>query len=571
LEERNLLATYYISPTGNDNNPGTLNAPFATIQHGLNVALHPGDTIMARAGTYNEKITFPASGSAAGGAITLENYPGEQPILDGTNVPGPYMVLMNNVSYVTVAGFEIQNDLGLTDHNDGSGIRVLGFGSNITLQNNLIHDILGTGGAMGITVYGTSSTPIQNLLITGNQVYHCDPGHSEALTLNGNITNFQITNNLVHDVDNIGIDMIGGDTSIQRNQTLVTRNGVCSGNTVYNANSTYGGGYAGGIYVDGGKNITLEDNISYQNDLGLEIGAENKVVASGIVVEDNLIYQNDKAGLVFGGYASNVGRVKSSKFLNNTVYDNDTLNTGNGQLWIQYASSNIVTNNIFFASPENVLIGSFNIGSNTNNLLDHNLYFAAAGAAKAQFNWNGRTYSSYAAYQRGTGEDAHSPFGDPLFVNAAAASFQLMAGSPALDAGSSRTGQFDPVDFTGLTRGSPPDIGAYELEPSSPLFREPPMDTLNRALLNASSDRAARAGDSSPPGLIVASFAEADGLDRSMLREAIRKATLLPEPAPGGASVFSNHPPAVASELVSGLRLIDLDTWFMALPTTTPS
>ena len=29
------------------------------------------------------------------------------------------------------------------------------------------------------------------------------------MTLNGNVTNFQVTNNLVHDNNNIGIDIIG--------------------------------------------------------------------------------------------------------------------------------------------------------------------------------------------------------------------------------------------------------------------------------------------------------------------------------------------------------------------------
>jgi hypothetical protein len=214
--------------------------------------------------------------------------------------------------------------------------------------------------------------------------------------------------------------------------------------------------------VDGGQNITLAENISYQNDLGLEVGAENPgYVASHVTVENNLLYLNTQAGLVFGGFDQTVGRTKNCSFINNTVYRNDTSNTGNGQLWIQWASSNLVTNNIFYAAANNVLIGSDG-GGNVGNVLDHNLYFATSGANNAEFDWNSAAYSSFAAYRKGTGEDAHSIFADPHFVNAGASDFHLASTSPAIDAGSAAAGQFAPADFDGVARGSPPDIGAYE-------------------------------------------------------------------------------------------------------------
>ena len=472
LEERTLLSTYFVSPTGNNANPGTLLSPFKTIQHALNVAAHAGDTVEVRAGTYFEKLTFPHSGSAAGGYITLEAYPGEHPILNGTGVPssdvgfGNDMAQIINTSYVKLIGFEIAFDKGNSTV-DASGVHVEGFGTNIQILDNVIHDITGVHG-MGISVYGSSLTmPINNVVIDGNQIYHCQPADSETLTLNGNVINFQIMHNVVHDDNNIGIDMIGGESSIfglsnPRPGLPVTRDGVCSHNTVYDIHANYGGGFAAGIYVDGGQNITLADNVSYHNDLGLEVGAENAgYVASRITVENNLLYLNTQAGLVFGGYDQSVGRTKNCNFINNTVYRNDTLNTGNGQLWIQWANSNVVTNNIFYAAANNVLIGSDG-GGNVGNLLDHNLYFAASGANNSEFDWNSATYDSFAAYRKGTGEDAHSIFADPRFVNAGAFDFHLATSSPAIDAGSTTPGQFAPTDFAGLTRGSPPDIGAYE-------------------------------------------------------------------------------------------------------------
>jgi len=474
-----VTSTFFVSPTGSNANPGTFVLPFKTIQHALNVANQPGDTIEVRGGTYHEKISFPNSGTQAGGDITLEAYQGEHPVLDGTGVKssdvgfGNDMVQMINVSYVQLIGFTIAYDRGNAIV-DASGVHVEGAGTNIEIRDNVIRNISGIHG-MGISVYGTSLTsPITQIIIDGNLIHDCQPADSETLTLNGNVSDFQITNNVVHNCNNIGIDMIGGEADIfgvtPQTGLPVTRDGVCSGNTVYNIHANYGGGFAGGIYVDGGQDITVDDNISFQNDMGLEVGAENAgYVASGIIVENNILYKNTKAGLVFGGFDASVGRVENCSFINNTVYDNDTHNTGNGQLWIQWASNNIVTNNIFVASADGVLVGSFDAGSNVNNLLDHNLYFASP-AANASFNWNGATFSSFSAFQSGAREDgpssptedADSLFADPQFVDAAAANFQLQATSLAIDAGSSIAGQFAPTDFTGLTRGTPPDIGAYE-------------------------------------------------------------------------------------------------------------
>jgi hypothetical protein len=57
--------------------------------------------------------------------------------------------------------------------------------------------------------------------------------------------------------------------------------------------------------------------------------------------------------------------------------------------------------------------------------------------------------------------------GDPLFANAAAGDFHLLAGSPAIDAGSD-DGKLGATDLDGRARtlGAAPDIGAYEVSPS---------------------------------------------------------------------------------------------------------
>jgi cysteine-rich repeat protein/parallel beta-helix repeat protein len=451
--ERSLeAAVYTVAEAGGD---------FAGIQAALDVA-QAGDVIQvrAKAAPYFEKLSFPRSGAADAGPITLEAAPGERPILDGTGLPGANMVLIENRSYVKLIGFEIRNNLGV---DDGSGVRILGAGSHIEVRGNRIHDIRGRD-AMGITVYGTEPGPISDLVIDGNEIYDCEPARSEALTLNGNVTDFQVTNNFVHDVNNIGIDFIGGETDIQPDPALVARNGVCRGNRVFRANANYGGGAAGGIYVDGGRDIVIEGNVVSGSDYGIEVGAENPgIVTSGIVVRDNLLYANEKVCIIFGGFEARRGRVQGSVFSNNTCFGNDTLADGNGELKISFAEGNLVRNNVFYGTAQNRLL--YSDEGNVGNVLDYNLWFTP-GAAPAEFVWNGEEYGDFAAYQAGTGQDAHSRFLDPGLVDPAGQDFHVTLASPGVDAGDPAfVAGASETDFDGgtrVTRGAV-DIGADEV------------------------------------------------------------------------------------------------------------
>jgi hypothetical protein len=57
-------ATYTVSTQGSDNNPGTAQSPWRTIQKAANTAI-AGDTVEVQAGTYVERVTFPNSGTVS--------------------------------------------------------------------------------------------------------------------------------------------------------------------------------------------------------------------------------------------------------------------------------------------------------------------------------------------------------------------------------------------------------------------------------------------------------------------------------------------------------------------------
>ncbi|CAM2010985.1 right-handed parallel beta-helix repeat-containing protein [Acanthopleuribacter pedis] len=434
-------------------------AAYATIQSALNDA-QPGDRVVVASGEYREQLVFPRSGTAQA-RIELIPGDGQAPILDGSDFNGGTMVLMENRSFVSIDGFEIRN---LSNINDGSGVRVLGSGQGVQIRNNRIHNLRGND-AMGITVYGTEAEAIRDIVISGNHIYDCDPARSEALVLNGNVDGFQVVDNIVRDVNNIGIDFIGGETSINPNQDLVARNGLCARNTVARANSNYGGGYAAGIYVDGGRDIIIEHNRVTDCDLGIEIGAENAgLVASGIVVRNNWVYRNQKVGIVFGGYDQSVGRVQNCYFLNNTLFENDTLGEGTGEFWIQWASANVIANNLVAAGTQGVWL--YSEGGNQGNAVTNNLWDAPARSA-ATFTWVGQVFEGLSGFQQGTGQGTNGLSRPAGLVDPANFNFHLDFGSAAIDAGDTVYGELlGETDIDGEARIAEQsiDIGADEFE-----------------------------------------------------------------------------------------------------------
>lgn len=464
-------SVYYVSPSGNDNNPGTEFQPWKTIQKPCNT-LTPGSTVYVKAGEYNEKITVNVSGTASGGYIVIRNYENDKVVIDGTGISGDNIIYIEDNDYLKIIGFEICNNTGV---NDGSGIRIEGSGEHIELRDNKIYEIRGRD-AMGITVYGNSvSKSISYLIIDRNEIYNCDPAHSEALTLNGNVEQFEVTDNIVHDVNNIGIDFIGGEGTCPDDGKDAARSGVCRGNLVYHAHSSYGGGYAAGIYVDGGNTIVLERNLVCDCDMGIEIGCEIKgKVAYDIVVRNNFVFNNEKRGIVFGGYDyPKTGKVANCKFYNNTCFNNDTLSTGGGELRIEYAENCDIRNNIIYAFSQNVLMTTA-VGNSNNIVLDYNLWCAEAGAESSTIDWGGTEYESFTEYRNGTGQDAHSHFNDPEFASVTLTSpdLHLVSTSPAIDAGdpalgASVVGEYD-IDGDARVSGTQVDIGADEYQETNP-------------------------------------------------------------------------------------------------------
>ncbi len=475
-----------MATTGNDSNSGTQSAPWKTIQHAADTA-HAGSTVYARAGTYEELVRINVSGNPNDGFITFRSYPGEIAVLDATRFTPEDrqgVLTIQNQSYVRIEGFEIRNFRTAEHRLAPMGINVIGSGSHIELLNNNVHDIQQTfpgrdrpgsgGNGFGIAVYGTNATtPITELIIDGNEVHHLKTGSSESLVVNGNVTNFRITHNTVHDNNNIGIDVIGFERTVPDPAVDQARDGVVSHNLVYNitsrGNPAYGNDQSSdGIYVDGGTRILIEQNTLHDVDFGIELASEHKDRATSyIIARNNLIYHCHTAGVSIGGYAPDRGHTEHSNVINNTLYENDTSSTGSGEFQMQWnMSDNVFANNIVYAGPH-CLISVTKTEVNKSQppaLIDHNLYYCAAGAEASTWAEVSGTITGFNNYVQSTGNDQHSRFLDPHFVDAAAHNFHLQSGSPALAAGTIDELAVGELDLDGSPRVSSGKInlGCYQ-------------------------------------------------------------------------------------------------------------
>lgn len=472
--------TYYVASDGLDENPGTLAAPWRTIQHAVD-SVSAGDTILVRGGVYTEAVTIQASGTAVGW-IALQSYTGETAVLDGSALANPDSALLTiaNQSYLLIDGLELRNQRSSRAQDTPMGIFITGAAHHITLRHNHIHHIENNGGANGnahgLAVYGSAApAAIHDIRIENNDLHDLKLGNSEALVLNGNVTDFIISGNTIHDNDNIGIDLIGFEGTAPDPAYDQARAGVVSDNIVYNidtlANPAYGGEQAAAaIYVDGGTDIIIERNRVYQSNFGIEIASEhNGRATSYITVRNNLIYHNHVAGLSMGGYDPQRGSTHHCAILNNTFFENDANQNFTGELSIQFDThDNVIQNNIFVANAQSLFMTN-GYAQNNDNLVDYNLYFAPAGAANSSWEWQTVWYDGFAAYQAGTGNDAHALFADPQLLNMVAPDLRLRAASPAIDRGDN-TALAGDVDFAGNGRivNGVIDLGAYEF--SSPGF-----------------------------------------------------------------------------------------------------
>jgi hypothetical protein len=277
-----------------------------------------------------------------------------------------------------------------------------------------------------------------------------------------------------------------------------------SDDTVLEHNECAGSGREHGIYISNGSDrpVLRFNNCHDNNACGIQINADPDFVdpaqgtrGDGItehaLVEGNVCYNNGTAG----GAAINLASVRSSRIVNNLLYNNKAgglvgWDNGAGDPW--GSKNNVFLHNtVYFRPGEGRWCLSLKNGS-TGNVAQNNILHGGArgaieldngssvssdynvlrraGSAQIFTNEDTAVYLTLAQWRSASGNDLHSTDADPLFASPASASFDFhpRSGSPALDAGVDRPDVTTDLEGTSRPQFARWDLGCYERGGAAP-------------------------------------------------------------------------------------------------------
>lgn len=230
-----MARSYYVSTSGNDSWPGTMEKPFASLNFPAN-RLKPGSSVIVLAGTYAGPVKIDVSGTAAE-PIIFSVAKDAKVIIDGSKTAPVTDLVVISGNHVVFEGFEVSNS-------QGSGITVWGT-QHVTVRRN--------------TVYGS--------LKSGIWVGHERRGVSQENLVEDNVVYGNVMENKLRDMERhwaSGIEISASDASVvRRNRTyknygegisvMSSIDGLVEENLFYD-------NYSVNIYLDNAQDIRVLNN-----------------------------------------------------------------------------------------------------------------------------------------------------------------------------------------------------------------------------------------------------------------------------------------------------------------------
>jgi hypothetical protein len=295
-----LLPGFYVATNGNDNNPGTLSLPFATLgtaQQAMRASSSVKTTYI-RAGTYQPAAVTGAgcmNGDGSGSSVDLTSadngetwsvYPPDgydSAIFDGQSTVGNSGGTGGNGTGCAFSGYNVSNIaiVGLQFENYRYSAFWVNTGSSLTFASNVVHNV--TAAAWGAGTVSTVCAP--GTVVKNNYMYNLAYTGTELLTRSdcpGGISNIVVSGNVIENsctwaaVPGFGNDQNGGDcgaiyfddsvmpssTNVQVVNNYVRDVNISSDGAGDNGGNGKEGCCAVGVYLDDGtSNVTVNGNI----------------------------------------------------------------------------------------------------------------------------------------------------------------------------------------------------------------------------------------------------------------------------------------------------------------------
>jgi hypothetical protein len=450
--------TYYVDAVqGNDRNKGTsLSSPWKSLNKVNKSSFLPSDKILfKRNQSWVGRLVIPSSGSM-NGMITIGDYgTGNKPVINGNNIY--YAVLLDAINFISIQNLEIINP-------KGQGLIITASNNNglIIIDSCDIHNNMNNG----ITIQNRGNTMVTNCSIYSNgfngiSVYYSNNTGSWS-DLKGD--NMKILDSKIHDNGRHGVYLAGDNAIIQHNTMYsngsqnLSHNMYLIGNNSLIENNTFRDAYNIGFRYEGSNMIfrynflqaNHKHNLSFWNDFP-DVMSNNKVYYNIFHVKKLTDASSSTSMAIFVGKSGNSGNFDGIELYNNSIYAADD---NAGGIWLSGCDNIKVKNNIlkvengyliYKDSPAIKLTSDYNVFTSTEKLP---LY-----TEPREMNFTG---------WQASGQDQHSSFSDPLFVNSLPdidADFALMVNSPAISAGVNLS---LPKDYKGNPVSDLPDAGALQ-------------------------------------------------------------------------------------------------------------
>jgi len=418
-------ATYYAAqnhPGASDNNAGTEEAPWLTIQHAADV-MGTGDTVIVLAGGYEERVQVRTSGSS-GSPITYRAV--------GTVTMRGFTILAD---HITIQGFEITETADSS--RDGQGIYIEG--SHCVIEDNYVH--FATRG--GITLNASSGNEAQtsNCVIRNNRLYRNAMSGISIEGRNHLVEGNEIWGTIQHHpswadrpgwVDADGMRYFGSGHTIRGNYIHdITFEDPENVDPHIDCFQTWSDTYheaASYVIFEGNICEVLETQAERENEHGFMLAN-----ARNIVIRNNII----KA---YGGVNTGGGG-NSDLIIVNNIFMNDLTFTElwPGALRLESAPNTVVKNNIFYDQPYHTISVT---GNRSGQEINYNMAYRSDGQPSTCYKIE---------YQCVNPAPTHDLWDiDPNFVDPALGDFRLRQDSPAINTGTVLAEV--PNDFDGNTR-----------------------------------------------------------------------------------------------------------------------